>query len=286
MSMSELKNLLLNVDHTAACAGRIDAAVALAAEHGAHLAALYCLGVSHLSDLASWPGDLREERSDLDERDAQAALATFTHKAEAAGISYETRTAHAPTELIADHIALHARYADLAVLGQFDPDEPPPGGPHLVEHVLLACGRPVLVIPYIGPPRDDGEAVFGRKIMVAWDASREATRAVNDALPFLQRAGHVDLVTANSAESPTQHNADAGADIALQLARHRVRVEVKHTYAHGVGVGDALLARLSDAGNDMLVMGGYGHSRVRELVLGGVTRSVLEHMTVPVLMSH
>jgi nucleotide-binding universal stress UspA family protein len=281
-----LKNLLLNVDHTAACAGRIDAAVALAAEHGAHLTALYCIGIYHLSRLARGPENLRDQGPGLAERDAQAALATFTNIAEAAGISYETRTARVPTEMIADQIALHARYADLAVVGQLDPDEPPPGGRHIVEHVLLACGRPVLVIPYIGPPRHDGETVFGREIIAAWDAGREATRAINDALPLLERAGRVELVTINTTKRLSQHGADAGADIALQLARHDVRVEVNYCEAREISVGDLLLARLSDAGSDMLVMGGYGHSRVRELVLGGVTRSVLDHMTVPVLMSH
>jgi nucleotide-binding universal stress UspA family protein len=281
-----LENLLLNIDHTKACAGRIDAAVTLAAEHGAHLTALYCIGEYHAPGWSTWPGHLPLEMMGLDDEHAQAATAAFTDKAEAAGISYETRTVRTAAEAIPDEVAMHARYTDLAIMGQLDPDEPSPGGYNLVEHVLLACGRPVLVVPYIGPPLRDGQPSFGRTIMVAWDAGREATRAVNDALPFLERAERVDLLTINPVKGAHLHGDDPGTDIALQLARHDVRVEVKQPDGGELDAGDILLARLADAGSDMLVMGGFAHSRLRELVLGGVTRNVLKHMPVPVLMSH
>jgi nucleotide-binding universal stress UspA family protein len=284
-----LKNLLLHIDHTKGCKGRIDAAVALAAEHGAHLKALYCIPVYHVPGWADWPAQVPAGEASRDARDddeAREALGEFTRRAEAAGISHEEHAVRVPSEILADEIAVHARYTDLAILGQVDPDEPPPAGRHAIEHVLLTCGRPVLVIPYIGPVRRNGEVSCGRDILVAWDAGREATRAVNDALPFLERAQRTELVTINPVRGAHHHGDEPGADIALQLSRHGARVEVKHLEARDLEVGDILLSELSNANSDLLVMGGYAHSRVRELFLGGVTRSILEHMPVPVLMSH
>lgn len=281
-----LRNLLLSLDHTRACAGRVDAAISLARAHEAHLAALYCIGVYHLPGWATWPGIPEAEARHTDDEHAERALATFREKAEAAGISYETRTVRVAAETIADVFSVHARYTDLAIVGQVDPDDLPIGGYHMVQHVLLACGRPVLVIPYIGPPRIDGMASFGRQIMVAWDAGREATRAVNDALPFLERADHVDLITINPVKGVRHHGEEPGADIAVHLARHDIEVDVKQEEVRELVAADILLARLADAGSDMLVMGGYAHSRVRDFVLGGVTRELLEQMPVPVLMSH
>lgn len=280
------KNLLLHIDDTKACDKRTEAALALAAHCDAHLAALYCIGEFELPGWADMPGHLlRERRSREDER-AQAARTRFEDQARRAGVSFETRTARVPTSAIAEEVALHARYSDIAVLGQVDPEDVPEGGSHTVEDVVLGCGRPALVVPYIGAAKDDGNIVIGRRVMVAWDAGREATRAVNDALPLLQRAEKVDVLAVNPVKSRRRHGQDPGADIALHLARHDVNVEVQHLEAHDIEAGDTILSRLADEGSDLLVMGAYAHSRLRELVLGGVTRSVLEHMTVPVLMSH
>lgn len=193
------------------------------------------------------------------------------------GLGADHRTEHTVDAAVAEVVALHARYADLAILGQEDPDVATLR--ELPAHVLLAAGRPALIVPYIGV-RD----TLGARIAVAWDAGREAARAVNDALPLLTRAKSVLLLTINPRGAP--HGPEPGADIALQLARHGVKVEVQYSVSDELDPADMILSRLADHGSDLLVMGAYGHSRLRELLLGGVTRHILDHMTVPVFMSH
>jgi nucleotide-binding universal stress UspA family protein len=178
-------------------------------------------------------------------------------------------------------VTLHARYADLVVIGQQNP-EWPSGVDKLFERSLpLAAGRPVLVVPYAFERRP-----VGRHVLVAWNASREAARAVNDALPLLERASHVHVVAFQPEQSGSAHGGEPGADIALYLARHGVKVTVSRYDAPDMDVGNQLLSRAFDLSADLIVMGAWGHSRLREFVLGGVTRTLLESMTVPVLMSH
>jgi nucleotide-binding universal stress UspA family protein len=151
----------------------------------------------------------------------------------------------------------------------------------LAEQLVLASGRPVLLIPYIG-----AGATMGERVVIGWDASREAARAVSDALPILERAASVVVVTINPRQRDFGHGEMPGTDIALHLARHGVKVEVQRVETRDMDVGNALLSHLAGQSADLLVMGGYGHSRLREIVLGGATRTVLGDMTVPVLMSH
>jgi nucleotide-binding universal stress UspA family protein len=166
------------------------------------------------------------------------------------------------------------------ILGQaVAEEEDVPAG--FAEHVVLAAGRPVLMIPYAGQP-----AALGERVLVAWNASRESTRALTDALPLLQRAAQVDVLTVNARPGRDGHGEMPGADIALYLARHGVSANVHPTHGEDIGVGEWLLSRAADLGTDLIVMGAYGHSRLREMVLGGATRTILQSMTVPVLMSH
>jgi nucleotide-binding universal stress UspA family protein len=211
----------------------------------------------------------------LDEANEVKAL--FEERLGNAGIAGEWRLGEGPAHEV---VATSGRYADLVVVGQDNPDEWAFGNvPDLAVELVFAVGRPVLVVPYIGAP-----ATLGERIMVAWDGSREATRAVNDALPLLERAKHVTVLAIN----PTgRRDGDIpSADICLHLARHGVEAEAAHVESGEIGVGDMLLSRAADDGADMIVMGAYGHSRLREMALGGVTRNLLAHMTVPVLMSH
>jgi nucleotide-binding universal stress UspA family protein len=166
----------------------------------------------------------------------------------------------------------------LAVVGQPDESEELPPAIATLPHVLvLTAGRPVLVVPYAGK-----FAKIGTRVLIAWNASREAVRAVNDAMPILQRAKKVIVLSVN----PTKKDHIPGADIAAHIARHGCKVEATHTVAKDIEVGDALLGAITDYGADLLVMGAWGHSRMRELVLGGATRELMGQMTVPVLLSH
>jgi nucleotide-binding universal stress UspA family protein len=177
----------------------------------------------------------------------------------------------------ADMFGRIARRFDLSVVGQAVPGKITPR-PILIEAALFETGRPTLVVPYI---QKDGVKLD--RVMVCWDGSRSAARAASDAMPFLERAGTVEVVIV------TEHGRSdeiAGADIAQHLARHGLAVEVKLIVAPDAKTADILLSHAADTSADLLVLGGYGHSRLREFVLGGVTRSILEAMTVPTLMSH
>jgi len=149
----------------------------------------------------------------------------------------------------------------------------------IVEGALFGSGRPVVVVPYIlkAPLKLD-------RVMVCWDASRNAARAVADAMPFLARAKAVDIVIVAS-ERP-KSDAIPGAAIGQHLARHGLNVEVKRIVATGADVASTILSHAADSAADFIVMGGYGHSRLREFIWGGATRGILGAMTVPVLMSH
>ena len=178
------------------------------------------------------------------------------------------------------------RCADLIVAGQDDPKDPDSYlGDFFPENLVLSCGRPVLLVPNAGNERSTG----GR-VLVAWDGSREATRAVHDALPFLRAAASTTILTVNGMHAGRDDDERIrlpGADIATVLARHGVQVEVADTETGAGGsVGEVLLSQVADGGVDLLVMGAYGHARWRELMMGGATRTILKSMTVPVLMSH
>lgn len=179
------------------------------------------------------------------------------------------------------NLCLQGRYADLVVVGQTDPDDrSATATPDLPEYVMLNCGRPVLIVPYAG--KFDH---VGKNVLVAWDGSMEATRALTDAIPLLKHANNVSVVLFNPSSRSKVHGEQPGADIALYLARHKIKVEVVRQNTD-IDVGNALLSLAADLGSDLIVMGGYGHTRFREVLLGGVTMTVLKTMTVPVLMSH
>ena len=183
---------------------------------------------------------------------------------------------------VSETVVCQARHADLVVLGQVDPAHPPPpAGRQLVEDVLMTSGRPILVIPYIGRFER-----FGTNILVGWNNSREAARAVNDAIPLLAEAASVTILEANPIGRKPAIDDAASADITRHLTRHGISAKTARTALASISASDALLSYAADVSADLLVVGGYGHSRLRERILGGVTRELLQHMTLPVLMSH
>jgi len=278
------KDLLVVLDSDAASRGRIALAAALAERFASHLVALYPLPIPqaprHLGYydpalLDPFFRELRAQAQEVSDKEREA----FEHAASLRGLSAEWRVVDEGPQ---SDPALHARYVDLTILGQLDPDR---GDADLVrprpEHVTLASGRPILVVPYAGRFE-----TVGRRVLIGWNATREATRAVNDAMPLLAAAEVVTVLTIDAREGPDAHGELPGADISLHLARHDVKAEVERTVSAGIPAGEVLLSRAADLGADLLVIGAYGHSRVRELLLGGATRSILQSMTVPVLMSH
>jgi nucleotide-binding universal stress UspA family protein len=181
-----------------------------------------------------------------------------------------------PTGIVIEH----GRSADLIVTGQTDPEWDSSPLQDIAEHLALGSGRPVLVVPYAGRHPE-----IGRNVVIAWKAGRESARAVFDALPILKQAEQVQILEIDESGG-RRSDAPVDSAIAVALARHGIKPTVRTTIVGDIGVGDELLSRLADMGADLLVMGAYGHSRMRELVFGGVTRHIARHMTVPTLFSH
>jgi nucleotide-binding universal stress UspA family protein len=252
----------------------------LAQGHGAHLVGLYVRPNLEIPSYleAEVGADLLDMQRQAAVAKADEAEAVFRDVSSRAGLTAEWRCAQGG---LARNLNLHARYGDLVVLGQAEEEDPRCVSAGLADRVVLECGRPVLVIPYIGVAKPLAE-----RVIVAWNASREAVRAVNDALPLLVNATAVEVLAVNPQGGAEGDGDMPSADICLHLARHEVKAEAHCVQASDMDVGDVLMSRCSDFGADLVVMGGYGHSRFREVVLGGATRDVLDHMTVPVLMSH
>ncbi|WP_439596084.1 universal stress protein [Falsiroseomonas sp.] len=279
-----LRDLLVHLDASPRAAARLDFAAALAARHGAHLVGLHAVEASLPAGLTSdlggaALGQLAQRMREEAQAQAGRSRASFEEKLRRDGLQGEWREA---TTLPAEAVALHARYADLAVLGQ-----PQPGSAEamldaaLLESVLFQSGRPVLTVPHSGHFASAPE-----RVLVAWNAGREATRAVHDALPLLRAASHVAVVAINPRHGIGGHGDVPAADIALHLARHGVTATAAHIVTEEVPEADVLLNEAADSDIGLIVMGAYGHSRLRQLILGGVTRGILARMTVPVLLAH
>ena len=209
---------------------------------------------------------------------AQTAIDRFEAAVKREGLSAEHRLIETSIGGAASMFGRIARRFDLAVVGQMDPERMMPDD-LLIESALFESGRPVVVVPYI---QKDGLKLD--RVLACWDGGRAAARAIADALPFLERGKVVEVVVVGSGGGKTDEL--PGADLGEHLARHGFKVEVKRLVAADVDVTNTILSYAADCAADFIVMGGYGHSRLREFVLGGATRGILQSMTVPVLMSH
>lgn len=272
------KDILVHVDNTPQCRERLAAAALLAQAAEAHLIALNVRTRPLLPPFiaAQYQPEIDRIRESFNEDAAREARTLFDALRPAAGVTTEWRDVNGE---VVDTVALQARYADLTVIGQGAPLDQ--GERPLVDSLILDVGRPVLVIP------DAGHfPTIGQRVLVAWNGSREATRAVHDALPLLKGAQRVHVIAVNPHGGMAGHGDIPGADICLHLSRHGVNAICEHVRAEELNVGQMLLSRAADEECDLLVMGAYGRSRLRELVMGGATRHLLRHMTLPVLMSH
>ena len=276
------KTILVHLDESKRVVERIKIASQLAMAENAHLIGACMIGIAtqayEQTNIAERDPNLAKHIEFLRER-AKTAVSLFEQTVQKIGVStFEGRAVDGEAT---EGMGLQARYSDLIVVGQGDPNEPAPSvPPDFAHHVVMKVGRPVLIVPKQG----EFEQV-GTKVLIAWDASRGATRAITDALPILQKADVVNVVVFNPDSKGGVHTDIPGADLALYLARHGVKVEVLERQT-GRDVGAAILGLSQDLSSNLIVMGGYGHSRFRQMLLGGVTRSVLAGMTIPVMMSH
>jgi nucleotide-binding universal stress UspA family protein len=275
-----IKDIVVNlsVGEKASPAG--DYAVSVAAAFDAHLAGIAFLydPIVPVSGAGYIPAEVIETQERDNEAATRAALDRFTTASARAGVTAEPLTLSASFAGVGEQFGRIARRFDLSIVGQAEPETS--GVEEIVaESALFESGRPVIIVPYIqkAPLKLD-------RVMLCWDGSRAATRAIADAMPLLHRAGRVDVVIV--ANERGKKDEIEGADMGGHLARHGLNVEVNRTALGDIDVADVILSHAADAGSDFIVMGGYGHSRLREFVLGGVTRSIMRSMTAPILMSH
>jgi nucleotide-binding universal stress UspA family protein len=255
-------------------------AVSVAAAFEAHVAGIAFLydPIIPLSGAGYIPADVIDTQERDNANATKAAADHFARAAARAGVSAEPLTLSSSVSGAGEQFSRLARRFDLSVVGQAEPET------NAIEEViaeaaLFDSGRPVIIVPYIqkAPLKLD-------RVMVCWDGGKTAARAVADAMPLLKRAGGVEVVIV--ADEHGKEDEIAGADMGQHLARHGLNVEVKRMTMGDIDVADVLLSHAADIAADIIVMGGYGHSRLREFVLGGVTRSILQSMTAPVFMSH
>lgn len=274
------KTILVHVDETKNSDSRIEAAAQLAKATDAHLIGTAMTGVFHLlyeslgfefgePNITPYLDTLRQRADD--------SLNRFENMMHRIGVaSFEKRLTD---DEAATGISLQARYSDLLVLGQYHHEEIASSA-YAPEYVIINSGCPALIVPYAGSFNNISE-----RVLIAWNESLEANRAVRHALPLLKMAKAVDLVIFNPPPESDIYGEQPGSDIALYLARHNIKVNVMQDTTE-IDPGNALLSLAANLNSNLLVMGCYGHSRLREILLGGTTRTILKSMTIPVFMSH
>jgi nucleotide-binding universal stress UspA family protein len=275
-----IKDILVNLSVGKGADAAGDYAISVAAAFGAHLAGIAFRydPIAPISGAGYVPGEVIEAQERDNIAAAKAAIDHFAVASKRAGVSAQPLTLSASFAGVGEQFGQMARRFDLAIVGQAEP-ETTAIEEIIAEAALFGSGRPVILVPYIqkAPLKLDN-------VMLCWDGSRAAARAIADAMPLLERSGSVEVFIVASERG--KRDQIEGADLGEHLARHGLKVEIKRTAAGDIDVADAILSHAADAGTDFMVMGGYGHSRLREFVLGGVTRTILRSMTVPVLMSH
>jgi nucleotide-binding universal stress UspA family protein len=270
------KTLLVHLDDGTRRAQLLDLAFRLAENYDAHLIGFFALADIPIPAAAPEAGTALIEIERMRVEIATQAEVEFRDK-----MAREQWTKSEWRSALHDGLGavrLYSRYADLVIAGQ------PNGGgvpASFMHELVLTAGRPILYVPYAGRFEDVGHRVF-----VSWNASREAARAVNDGMPFMEGADDTEVVTFDPQKLGLGRPELPDPDIGAEIARHGAKVTVSSQVSDGLDVGSLILSRAADMEADLIVMGAYGHSRVRELVLGGATKTIFKSMTVPTLMSH
>jgi nucleotide-binding universal stress UspA family protein len=272
----DMKTILVHMMHDDGRHRRLATAISLAMAHQSHLIGVFTksphLTPAPIVGRGASSAFLREMEAGLREQE-QDVKAEFDAATSKAGLSAEWR--HHDGEIV-EGLAYHSHVADLLIVSQTPREtvEDIVTG-NRADHVMLVAGCGTLIVPH-----REGPAETGNRVLVAWTRTHEAARAVRDALPILRVASSVTILTCRaSRERP-------GQAIKAHLQRHGVKADVRNDYGANDEIGEVVLAHAEELSADLIVMGAYGHSRLREVVLGGTTSHILSHATVPVLMSH
>ncbi|MCP3687378.1 MAG: universal stress protein [Gammaproteobacteria bacterium] len=275
-----IKNIVVHIDNSTACKDRVKAAIELARSYDARLSSLFVVPDYYVPSYveAQISTDVIAQIAEDAIDHAKQTQDNVKALGKAAGINLDCYIEEGNVVSI---ISEFARYADLLILGQAQSDDPDNISAGLADNLVLESGAPCLVIPYIG-----ARPTLGKRILLAWNESRESSRALRDALPLIQTADHVSVLLIKPKSHNETHTETQKRVITGYLADHGVDADVKLCLDNHLDPGDTILAQASDNDIDLIVMGAYGHSRLREIVLGGATRHLLKEMTVPVLISH
>ena len=276
-----IKDIIVNLEHKIARDPARDFAITVAETFDAHIAGV---AFAYRPEFPGYvmleiPADIVAQMIADSERAALAAIDRFDAAAKRSLLSAEHRLLKILGEGAPAILSDIARRFDISVFMQSEPNGV--DNDDMIETSLFQSGRPLIVVPYI---QKDGLKLD--HVVCCWDGSRAAARAINDALPFLAKATTVDLLIVLNEKTNSDQNAIRGAEIATHLARHDVKVQVVTVPAADIDVASTILSYIADISGTLIVMGGYGHAKLRELILGGVTRDMLRSMTVPVFMSH
>jgi len=276
------KTLLAILQSEADALRVLDFTLPLAGRHDSHVIGLHAeaFPVGMASPLGAPAVDFSVLMQEDAQRRHEILRTLFNERAEAEGVMHEWRGFESVSGDSAVTGVESARTADLVIAQQNDPD----ADTRLradVEALLFESGRPLLLVPYTFA----GRSSPFKKVLLAWNGSKEAARAAFDALPFMKEAGNVEVLTVDARDTIDQDAETAGAAIAASLARHGIEVTMRADQSSGLSHDEVIANRLADSGADLLVMGAYGRSRLSEFVFGGVTRNMLESMTTPTFMS-
>jgi nucleotide-binding universal stress UspA family protein len=267
-----IKDILVHLDDSAAAESRLELAILYARKHGAYLRGLYPVTHAYYEP---------REIGELSSRERVETL--FSEKTEAAGVTSEWIFLDSSVigVTVSDIVTMQAYYSDLVIVGQTNHRTPALNIPaDFPEHIVKACGRPVLVVPYSG-----SFATAGDRVMVAWKAGRESVRGLNDAMPLVEKALSVSIVGIGS--EPISSDIDSqNTGLGNYLARHAVTARTDYICTGDLSVGDTILNFACQYSVDLLVMGAFAPSLGGAPALSQVARHVLSHLTVPVLLSH
>jgi nucleotide-binding universal stress UspA family protein len=275
--------VLVHLDYTKACPERIKAAMSLAKRTDARVKGVALALQSTISNYLGIPlkSGLDESQKKAIEEAAQGIISDFEKAAKEEGVETASEIIRCGATQAPAQLAFHARHADISLMGQPNPDhESAAFLESLYEGVLFGSGRPVYLVPYYG--RID---VQSRNAVIAWDGGKKAARAVRDAIPLLKGRGKTTILVINPETRSGAHGDKPGHDIAEYLKRHGVDAKVDRFSNNDISPDTLILNYLADNGADLLIMGAYGHARLREKAFGGVTNSIAHQMTAPVLMS-
>lgn len=277
------RRIAVHLDHGADCQRRIDFCLRVAKAHDAHLTGIYASYVApgyFYDEAGLWVRSM-DKAVQINEKARSALQKSFSQSAQDAGVAASWRQGEAGTP--AECAARHARCSDMLVVGQANPQDPEAAtGNDFVEQVLLSTGRPVMVLPLAGTFN-----TVGTRVVYCWDRGREAARALADAAPLLRHAAALQVLTLDEGADTRGDREIPFEDLAAYCSCHGFpQPEHEDRDTRDIDIGNAILTSAADFNADLIVMGAYGHSRMRELVMGGATRSLLKAMTAPVLFSH